>query len=86
MNTRWPALLTGKAAGEFLGINEHSLRQLVHEGLLTRVQVPTLTGPRATRFRRTDLEKFVASLPSGEGEQPEQLNQSVVASEERRVS
>ncbi len=84
-DTRWPALLTGKAAEEFLGINEHALRRLVHEGLIARVQIPTLTGPKATRFRRTDLEEFVASLPSGEGELPEQLNPSVVASEERRA-
>lgn len=84
-HARWPALLTGPLAQEFLGINQHALRQLVAEEYIHRVQIPTMSGARATRFRRVDLERFVEELPVGINQQPEQLNPTVVASEERRA-
>lgn len=52
-------LLTLEEAAEFLGISAMKFREIVKAGSVPSVEVP---GFRYPRFRKTDLEQWLADL------------------------
>lgn len=67
MAERWPALLTAGEVCEYLGVGQSKLKELRAGGYIESVRIG---GERLIRFRRSDLDRFVESLPVGKGESP----------------
>lgn len=63
---RWPALLTLSEAANYLGVGEDLVKRLRAREAIKSVRI----GERGIRFRRDDLDKFIAELPEGMGEFP----------------
>lgn len=64
---RWALLLVAKDAAAFLGI---SLRKLYELRAAGELPAPVRLGERIVRYRRSDLEAYVASL-AGDASIPE---------------
>lgn len=60
-----PQLLTGREAACYTGVNYYLLMRKAAAGEIPRVKWGD--AERNVRFRRTDLDRWVASLPLAEG-------------------
>lgn len=58
-----PALLSHRDAARYLSISERKLDYLANDG-----DVPAVRIGRCRRYRLTDLQEFVANLPSSDSE------------------
>ena len=67
MAERWPALLTAAECCEYLGIGMTKFKELRASRFVESVRIGS---GRCIRFRRVDLDRFVESLPTGEGDKP----------------
>jgi excisionase family DNA binding protein len=63
VSERWPATLTREQAMEYLNVGETLFKSLVASGQIRPVRIKSLI-----RYRRTDLDQFVAELEEGKGE------------------
>ncbi len=59
---RWPALLTQEEAAQYLGIGVTKLKSL-----RASEQIKTVRIGDAVRYRLTDLDRWVACLPTAKG-------------------
>jgi hypothetical protein len=57
----WPALLTTELACAYSQLSDHSFRWLAHQHGLKPVEC---AGLAVTRWRRTDLDRLIDSLPA----------------------
>lgn len=65
--TDWPALMTDEHAAAYLDMSEASFRIIAARHKVKPVE----TGLRMTRWRRTDLDRLIDSLPlRGEVDRP----------------
>jgi excisionase family DNA binding protein len=66
MSVAAPLLLTVAEVAQALAISEWSVRRLIDDGALRKVDLPSAKRPgrtsRSVRVRRSDLEAFVAAL------------------------
>lgn len=63
MSDRWPALLTQDEAAAYLGIGITSLK-----GLRASEQINSVRIAGAIRYRKTDLDDYIAGLAIAKGE------------------
>ena len=59
---RWGALLSKQETAEYLSISTRTLNRLMAEKLLQPVAIGSLL-----RFRRSDVDGYIESLPSARG-------------------
>ena len=76
-----PILLDAKASATFLGVSLRTFRDLRKE---PGFPLPVSLGPRTHRWRRSDLETWVASLQAAVLDEPAQLEAARVATQAAR--